>query len=381
MRSRLKRGAAVTVDAALGVLAPLIVRGRPAVANPPHPRVLLVRCDHIGDLVMATAVLEPLRAVLQPSRLDVLVGPWAAPLLVGHPLVDDVIVYATPWWSAARGAGGGSRLRALGRLPGVIRRLRAARYDVGIDLRGDLRQIFFFLALGGCLERVSTDRTGGRRLLTRVWPFDPSLHDVEKNAAIVGMLGAHRSTRLAPPALPALPPSLVQELTSASGPRGFVVVATRGTEENRTWPTGHAIRFVNDARAGLGLGTVYVGGLADRPSGDAIAAGGAPLLNLAGRTTLTETVGVMARAASVVAVDSGPMHLAALAGVSIVALFGPGDPRQCRPWAACTRIATTGAPCGCIHARCDVHAGPGRCMIALGPELVLSELKLLLDTT
>src|SRR5439155_1513756 len=177
------------------------------------------------------------------------------------------------------GAGGGSRLRALGRLPGVIRRLRAARYDVGIDLRGDLRQIFFFLALGGCLERVSTDRTGGRRLLTRVWPFDPSLHDVEKNAAIV--------------------------------------------------------------------------------------AGGAPLLNLAGRTTLTETVGVMARAASVVAVDSGPMHLAALAGVSIVALFGPGDPRQCRPWAACTRIATTGAPCGCIHARCDVHAGPGRCMIAL----------------
>jgi len=72
----------------------------------------------------------------------------------------------------------------------MIRQIRAARYDVGIDLRGDLRQITFFLALGGMPIRVSSDRTGGARLLTHVWPHDAALHDVEKNLAMASLLGA-----------------------------------------------------------------------------------------------------------------------------------------------------------------------------------------------
>src|SRR5438105_3257494 len=103
MRSGGKRMAALAVDALLARLAPLLVIGSSSAAIPLSPRVLLVRCDHIGDAVMATAVLRPIRDALRPSRLDVLAGPWSRGIFASHPLVDREITYATPWWSAARG--------------------------------------------------------------------------------------------------------------------------------------------------------------------------------------------------------------------------------------------------------------------------------------
>src|SRR5262249_47224458 len=157
---------------------------------PDRPRVLVVRCDHIGDAVMATSVLKPLRDALNPSKLDILAAPWAAQIFECHPAVDEVLSFATPGWSAARGASPGERLRAWAALPSMIRGIKSRRYDVGIDLRGDLRQIALFLRLGGMPIRVSSDRTGGRTLLTHVWTNDPALHEVEKDAAIAAPLRA-----------------------------------------------------------------------------------------------------------------------------------------------------------------------------------------------
>ncbi|HKC42117.1 MAG TPA: hypothetical protein VKC15_21420, partial [Gemmatimonadales bacterium] len=97
---------------------------------------------------MATAVLGPLRRHLQPERLDVLAGPWAAAVFRTHPAVDEVIEYAAPWWCAARGMPRRARMEGWSRLPRIVWTLRSRHYDIAIDLRGDLRHILFFLALG-----------------------------------------------------------------------------------------------------------------------------------------------------------------------------------------------------------------------------------------
>jgi ADP-heptose:LPS heptosyltransferase len=362
MRSRPKRIAALAVERTLSIVAPVVV-SRIAPAIPRAPRVLLIRCDHIGDAVMATAVLEPLRDALAPSRLDVLVGPWAAPLFEHHPAIDHLHVYATPWWSAARGA---PQLAAWRALPEIIGAIRDARYDVGIDLRGDLRQIVFFLGLGGMPIRVSTDRTGGRSWLTHCWPYDATLHEVRKNAAIAALLGASGEPRLNVPAGP--PPPI------ASDGRGMIVMSLRGTEPNRAWPVDHAARVAEEARAQLELATVIVGGPAERPFAEAIvAASRVPVLDLTGRTTLSETVAVFRQAKAAVTVDSGPMHLAAASGCPVVALFGPGDPRECGPWSSGARVLGR-APCGCVHPRCDYGDGPGRCMTAIEVDAVIDAL-------
>jgi len=374
MPSRGKRASALAVDRALALAAPLLVARRRAAA-PSAPRVLVVRCDHIGDVAMSTAVLEPIREGLRPSRLDVMVGPWSASLLEHHPAIDRVISYATPWWLAARGAPRAERLRAWARLPALIRELRATRYDIAIDLRGDLRQILFFLALGGMPVRASSDRTGGQRLLTHVAHFDPERHEVEHAIAIIGALGVTTADR--PPALdlgvlPSLPPEIDRRLTDHERFGQLLVLALRGTDANREWPSEPAAALVDRAAAEMGLASVIVGGPGESPLAGAVATRArAPLLDLTGQLTLLELAALCRRAAVTVAVDSGPMHIAAAAGGPVVGLFGIGDPARIGPWGPRTTIATLGSPCGCAPPTCRFGPGPGRCMRGLTADMVV----------
>jgi ADP-heptose:LPS heptosyltransferase len=349
MRSGAKRVTARIANALVAPLGPLLGRRDPI---PAHPRVLLVRCDHIGDAVMATAVLRPLREALEPERLDVLAAPWAAAVFEGNPAVDDVLTYAAPWWLAARGVGArADRMRAWAKLPRVISDLRERRYDIAIDLRGDLRQILYFLLLGGASERVSSDRTGGAQLLTKVWSYDRTLHEVEKNMAVAALLDAHGA--------PSLDVAIDRDtrLHDATGPAGVLAMAVSAREPSRAWPPEQAAELARLARTRLGLGTVVLGGPNDRAAAATIVAkAGVPVLSLAGATTVRQTLAVFAASTVAVCTDSGPMHLAAAAGVPLVALFGPGDPSQSRPWSD----------------RAVVLAAPGRRMAMLTPEAVVA---------
>ena len=56
-----------------------------------------------------------------------------------------------------------------------------------------------------------------------------------------------------------------------------------------------------------------------------------PVIDLVGKTTITDLVSVYNCCDAVVTHDSGPMHLAALAGAPLVALFGPTDPSWFAP--------------------------------------------------
>jgi lipopolysaccharide heptosyltransferase II len=335
--------------------------------------VLVVRCDHIGDAVMATSVLKPVRDALNPSSLDVLAGPWAAPIFERHPAVNDVLTFATPWWRAARGASFGERVRAWAELPQIIRVIKARRYDVGIDLRGDLRQIALFLRLGGMPIRVSSDRTGGRTLLTHVWNYDPALHEVDKDAAIAALVGA-----VGPPRLDVLVAD--EDLTSFL-PRhvvstGFVVFALRGSEENREWPAALAVAAADALHHELRVPAAVIGTIADAPFANSVVElATSPIVNLVGRTSLMQAAALMRCATAVVAVDSGPMHLAAAVGAPVIALFGPGDPRQCRPWSDRADVVAASAPCGCAGARCEFVKGAGRCMREITPAMVVDAVR------
>ena len=322
---------------------------------------------------MATSVLKPLRDALDASKLDVLAGPWAAQIFECHPAVDEVLPFATPWWSAARGASLGERLRAWAALPSMIRKIKARRYDVGIDLRGDLRQIALFLRLGGMPIRVSSDRTGGRTLLTYVWTHDPALHEVERDAAIAALVGAAGPVRLDF----AAPDCDCEEfLPSDLAKTGYVVFSLRGSEENREWPVDHAVLAAQILHREHDLPVVIIGGASDVEfADDIVARATSPVVNLAGRTSLLQATLVMRGATAVVAVDSGPMHLAAAVGAPVVALFGPGDPRECRPWSDRAEVVSVSAPCGCERESCEFVKGPGRCMREITPVMVVEAVR------
>lgn len=380
MRSGSRRATALAIDASLRVLAPFLTTSSKSAIIPASPRVLLVRCDHIGDAAMATAVLRPLQEALRPSTLDVLAAPWSSELFASHPMVDNVLSFATPWWSAARGASWRDRMVQWRRLPAIVRRIRAGRYDVGIDLRGDLRQITFFLALGGMPVRVSSDRTGGRRLLTHTWPFDASMHEVEKNFAVASLLGATGRPRLELVANAAIPAELRSALGGSEALRGYAVFALRGSAAKRSWSSTHGSALANALEQTLGLRSVVLGGAADERFGKELVDGtDGRAINLAGRTSLMETLAILRDAKVTIAVDSGPMHLAVGVGSPVVTLFGPSDPGLFGPWSDRASVIAVGAPCRCVNTRCDFIDGPGQCMRQIEPQHVLDAVGAVLE--
>jgi heptosyltransferase-2 len=126
-----------------------------------------------------------------------------------------------------------------------------------------------------------------------------------------------------------------------------------------------------------GLPVAIVGGAAERPLADWIAAGmqTKPRV-LSGETTLAELVGVLARLRLLITNDSGPMHVAAALGVPVLAVFGSTDWRETAPFPsggrpAEHRLVREDAYCSpCKLRECPIDH---RCMRRVSVDRVLAE--------
>ena len=182
-------------------------------------------------------------------------------------------------------------------------------------------------------------RAGGRRwLLTRAVPRPrDDVHHVRYYLDLVRGLGIE-----APDDVPRL---VAREGTLQRADR---LLADAGLTPDRRIVSlapgaayGHAKRWPPDRVAQLvtalserGLAPVLVGATSDRDTARAIESSlpsGVRLIDLVGRTTLTELIGVLARSAAFVSNDSGAMHVAAALGVPLTAIFGPTNERVTAP--------------------------------------------------
>ena len=97
-------------------------------------KILVIKLDHLGDVLTALPVFPALREALPDAQIDVLVGPWARDLMESQPWVDSVLVYESRRFSR--------NPSALSRFWRPLRRMRtigAHRYTHIIELRGDWR--------------------------------------------------------------------------------------------------------------------------------------------------------------------------------------------------------------------------------------------------
>ena len=97
-----------------------------------------------------------------------------------------------------------------------------------------------------------------------------------------------------------------------------------------------------------------------------------PPLNLAGRTTLRDLIGIFQRARAAFGPDCGPMHIAAAVGTPVVSLWGATSPARSAPWGSESGVIVGTAPCApCYLKRCPI----GRvCMEQISVEAVLAKL-------
>ena len=160
-----------------------------------RPRILLVKLSSFGDVLHTLPTLEALRAAYPEGRITWLVEAAYAPLLSGHPALDEV-------WEAPRLRPGqffrGDNPAIFG---GLLRRLRSRDFDLVVDLQGLLKSALWVL-LSRSPRKVGYDKTreGSYLVLTeRLPPYDPEAHAVWRYLNLARHLGAPEASPLPPP--------------------------------------------------------------------------------------------------------------------------------------------------------------------------------------
>ncbi len=304
-------------------------------AAPDRARILLIRPDHLGDVLLATPAMRALRAARPSAEIHALVGPWSADVLEPCDALDRVLTLPFPGFSRTPNA----NLRSPYQLAwATARQLRSLRYSAAVVLRPDHWWGALVTWLAGIPIRVGYALPDGEPFLTQALPW-ANEHAVLQNAHLVERL---TNGPLEESALTLSYTVAGEDRAWAEGylsdaglredERLIVLHAGAGALVKHWEPERWALvadRLARQADARIAL----TGGEAEMQLTHAIAQQmqEQPIM-LAGETRIGTLAAVLERAALVLGPDSGPLHLAAAVNSPTVALFGPADPAEFRPW-------------------------------------------------
>jgi lipopolysaccharide heptosyltransferase II len=339
-------------------------------------RILVIEAEPLGDAVMATPAFAALRKKFPQAHIAVLTGPWAADIFRNNPSVDEVIVTALPWafsppllsWAGLSG-----HARFLAGASRVARMVKQKNFDVAIDLRGDFRNIFFFMVAPDIPARLSFSRAGGDYFLSAALPFVREKHEVEKAGDLLAALGADFSEKKIQLFCSSDDEKAAADALAAAGilaGRKITVIHPGAGRQVRIWPAERYAAVADTLSGQLGMAVIITGTAAERHLATGIiekCLKKQSVYDFTGMLRIMPLAALLKRAALLVCPDTGIMHLAAAFDVPTVALIGPGDPGQVGPYQQNARLIDKKFPCRpCLQKKCIIeHVSAGACMEAI----------------
>ena len=358
-------------------------------------RILLIKPSALGDVVHTLPVLVKLRARYPRAQIDWLITPENGEIVRCHPALSDVVLFA-------RGdfARGGPRWQAVGAFFDLLKQIRSAKYDLVIDLHGQLRSALFSL-ISGAQVRIGFDRP------IKPAPTVSAEHDL-RNIASHGWRGAREGSWMAythripiqtldvhaidrylwvgtmlgldddPPDLtihlpPETVPNVERLLDEGDVPASkSLIVLVPGT----IWETKHWTieGFAGVARELLssGFAVALAGTKRDQPRCRQIAAAAPGACDLSGKTSPADLAALIQRAELCVTNDSGSMHVAASLGKPMVSVFGPTNPVHIGPYGRSESVVRANLPCSpCNYRRLNQCPFDHACMKQVTSAMVM----------
>ncbi len=290
-------------------------------------RICIIKPSSLGDVIHCLPILPALRELFPMARISWVVNAAFRSLLDNHPNVDEVIAFERGK-SGLSSSGASSTVELCGRL-------LKQRYDLTIDLQGLLRSGLMTAATRAPVRvGVADAREGARWFYTHRVPAPRlGLHAVDRVGRIVAALGLERFE----PAFhisPTAQDQLWAKETLASVPSPRVILNLGARWLTKRWPPEHFAEIARRAVAEFGAGLVCVGARVDMPLAAALRQAIAPLpvLDLTAKTTLLQLAALAQASDLFVSNDTGPLHLAAAAGASVVGIYTCTDPSLTGPY-------------------------------------------------
>ena len=308
-RKKWKRGIVHILDF-LGGLIFFPLRFR----NPPNePKsILVVRLDHVGDMVQALPFFDALRRKYPKSNITALCTKPTAFLVEHYPSIDNVIAMESSWFYPEKKTAMQDLLR-------VSRETRAARADLAIDLRGDLRNIVF-LFLSGATRIYSYGCTGGSFLLSKEFEYRREEHEIDKNFKLIGEK----------PQSPVAIAFRVNEeekreagrILHIAGDGIKIVVHPFTRAASKMWGIEKYRELIERMKALSQALTIFVIGSSDETESVREFQWDTQLIDCTGKLSFAGTLSLIMNSDVFIGNDSGPQYMAAYSGKKTCVIYG-----------------------------------------------------------
>jgi ADP-heptose:LPS heptosyltransferase len=259
-------------------------------------RIMVIRLGALGDFALSFPAFADIRAHHHADHITLLTTPPFVSLALDSPWFDRVRVDERPSWFDPAG---------IWRLHVKLR-----GYDLVYDLQTSRRSSRYFRLAG----RPAWSGIARGASLPHDNPGRNAMHTLARQRDQLARAGVPAT---APPDLgwlaaggPDLPPPYALLVPGTSGAHGGA----------KTWPAAQYAAVAAELAA-RGVTPVIVGGPGDAASAQVIRARVPQAQDLTGRTSLQDLAGLAARATVALGGDTGPVHLAAMMGCRVVALF------------------------------------------------------------
>lgn len=318
--------------------------------------ILVIRYSALGDVVLATSVLEPLRARYPKARIEWVTDPLYAPLLEGLPELAQVHRLSREGADAA--------------WP-VATRLRG-RFDLVVDLQNKFRSAL--VARAAAPLRTAFKRRTALRAVMSIFGSDPPLvraHATRLYGEALQPFGIESAGPLKVNLSPQARALAADALQGVEAPA--VALAPGARWATKRW-SPERFAAVADALHADGMRIVLCGGPGDRDAFAAFrAATRAKVAADLSFLPIDALAAAIARVQLLVACDSGPVHLATAVGTPVLALFGPTSTTRWGPPppGRALSLGLTCSPCS-NHGGDYCPEGHHRCLADLAPEAVLA---------
>jgi lipopolysaccharide heptosyltransferase II len=347
----------------------------------PARRILCVRLDNMGDVLMST----PAMRALKEGRPDRSITLWtsssgqAVAQLI--PEIDDTLVAGVPWMKVPDADAGATAT--------MVEELRAGAFDAAVIFTVHSQSPLpaaLMCHLAGIPRVLAHCRENPYHLLSD-WvlesePAETVRHEVQRQLDLVATVGAHTMlpglsllTRAEDAAT--LAQGLLRHGVTDNG--GWIVAHCGATAPSRRYPAEQFSQVI--ARLCETHGTVLLTGSESEYDlvADVARRAGEGAVNLAGELTLGEMAVLIEKARILVSNNSGPVHMAAATGTPVVVLYALTNPQH-TPWKVPHRVINRDVPCKyCYRSVCP--QGHHACLALVEPGEVVAAVQGLLHQT
>lgn len=343
-------------------------------------RILCIRPDNLGDVLMTTPAMHALKHAYPGRHLTLLASGSGAQAARFIDDIDDVIEYHAPWVKHEKPIDAAADLA-------MCERLASLGFDAAVIFSVYSQNPLpaaMLCHLANIPRRLAHCRENPYGLLTD-WvaerePQHGTRHEVERQLALVASVGAIASdTRMRFSLRAADEASLEHKLDE----RGidlhapYFVMHPGATAASRRYPPA---RFAEAARvltARTGWPVLVTGSASEAGLCDAVSAGDARIVNLAGALQLGELAALINEARVLVSNNSGPVHIASAVGTPVVDLYALTNPQH-MPWQTPHRVLYHDVPCRwCYRSVCP--EGHHTCLLGVSVDEVVDAALSLID--